>query len=153
MAWANAYLFDRLKELPEGSLALKVPNNDWSVGAITEHLVRAAGFYVKRLGGQTTPHDYVIPATVADISLLAKLCAEFDAQLRDLAREPEGITTYERDGKMIRRARSTILGQSIHHATEHRAQIAGILSLHGVNAIDVDAIDVWGLGDAEGLGH
>lgn len=84
---------------------------------------------------------------------MGELCAGFDAQLRELAAEPDGMTTYQRDGKTIRRARSTILGQSIHHATEHRSQIAGILALHGINAIDLDAIDVWGLGDAEGLGQ
>ena len=84
---------------------------------------------------------------------MAGLCAGFDAQLRDLASEPEAMTTFERDGKTIHRARSTIIGQSIHHATEHRAQIVGILSLHGINVVDLDAIDVWGLGDAEALGE
>jgi hypothetical protein len=51
------------------------------------------------------------------------------------------------------RARSTVLGRSIHHATEHRAQIAGALVAHGITALDLDALDVWALGDAEGLGE
>jgi hypothetical protein len=46
-----------------------------------------------------------------------------------------------------------VLGQSIHHATEHRAQIAGALVAHGIKALDLDALDVWALGDAEGLGE
>ena len=153
MAWANAYVFEQLKGLPAETSALKALNNEWSIGAIAEHFVRAAGFYITRLGGQITSHDYVIPSTSADISRLAQWCAGFDAQLRELAVGPEAMTTYKRDGKTIQRARSTILGQSIHHATEHRTQIAGILAMHGVNAVDLDAIDVWGLGDAEGLGH
>jgi uncharacterized damage-inducible protein DinB len=66
---------------------------------------------------------------------------------------PEAMTTYVREGRTIVRARSTILGQSIHHATEHRAQIADILSLHGVKAIDLDEMDVWAYSDAEGLGN
>jgi hypothetical protein len=45
------------------------------------------------------------------------------------------------------------LGQSIHHAIEHRAQIADILVMHGIKDIDLDEIDVWALGDAEGLGE
>lgn len=57
----------------------------------------------------------------------------------------------ERDGKTITRNRSTVIAQSIHHSIEYRAQIAGILAMHGIKAIDLDAIDVWGLGDAEGL--
>ena len=153
MAWANAYVFAQLKELPGEVLDLKAPKNEWSVGKIAEHLVRAAGFYVTRLGREITSNNYVIPSNSAEISRLAQLCSEFDAQLRELAGEPDAITTYERDGKTIHRARSTILGQSIHHATEHRAQIAGILALHGINAVDLDAIDMWGLGDAEGLGE
>ena len=58
---------------------------------------------------------------------------------------------YPYRGKVLR-ARSTILGQAIHHATEHRAQIAGALATNGIDAIDLDALDVWAYGDAEGLG-
>jgi hypothetical protein len=50
------------------------------------------------------------------------------------------------------RARSTVLAQAIHHATEHRAQIAGALAAHGIDALDLDELDVWAYGDAEGLG-
>jgi hypothetical protein len=83
---------------------------------------------------------------------LAKRCAAFDEQLRELAAMPEAMTTYQREGKTIVRARSTILGQSLYHATEHRAQIAGILFYHGVKVIDLDEMDVWAYSDAEGLG-
>jgi len=152
MAWANAYVLEQLKGVPESALALRAPKNEWSVGAIVEHFVRAAGFYVTRLGGQVTPFNYVIPSNEEDLVQLESLCAEFDAKLRELSGVSEGMTTYQRDGKTIHRARSTILGQSIHHATEHRAQIAGILSMHGIDAVDLNAIDVWALGDAEGLG-
>ena len=153
MAWANEYVFEQLRGLPEEALSFKALNNEWSVGAIAEHIVRAAGNYVTRLGGQIPVNEYEIPSTSAEIARLAVLCAGFDAQLRELAAEPDGITMYQRDGKTIQRARSTILGQSIHHATEHRAQIAGILALHGVDVVDLDAIDLWALGDLEGLGE
>jgi hypothetical protein len=46
--------------------------------------------------------------------------------------------------------RSTILAQAIHHATEHRAQIAGALATNGNAAIDLDAIDLWEYADSEG---
>lgn len=153
MAWANTYLLERLETLPAEAFALKTSNSEWSVGDIAMHFVRSAGFYVSRLGEEIIPFDYVVPTTSEDISRLGKLCAGFDLQLRELAVAPDGITTYIRDGKTIHRARSTILGQSIHHATEHRAQIAGALVANGINVIDLDEIDVWGLGDAEGLGQ
>ena len=42
--------------------------------------------------------------------------------------------------------------QSIYHATEHRAQLAGIFANHGLKVIDLDAIDLWEFADYEGLG-
>jgi hypothetical protein len=35
----------------------------------------------------------------------------------------------------------------VHHATEHRAQIAGALAAHGITTVDLDAIDVWTYND------
>ena len=106
-----------------------------------------------RVAGGELPSGFETPSNQDDLLELARRCKEFDAQLRELATMPEGMTTYVREGMTIRRARSTILGQSIHHATEHRAQIAGVLSLHGIQAIDLDAMDVWAYSDAEGLGN
>jgi len=40
-----------------------------------------------------------------------------------------------------------LVNQAIHHATEHRAQIAGALAAHGITSVDLDAIDVWSLHD------
>lgn len=153
MAWANQFLFEQLKVVPVGDLTLTAENDEWSVAAIIEHFVRSAGFYVARVTGEALPTDFKTPSTQEDLLGLAQRCAGFDAQLRELASMPDGITTFHREGKTIHRARSTILGQSIHHATEHRAQIADILALHGIKAIDLDAMDVWAYGDAEGLGN
>ena len=152
MAWANQSLLEQLQRMPSESLALTSENKEWSVAVIAEHFVRSAGFYVSRVRGEALPTDFKTPSTREDLLGLAQRCAAFDDQLRELARMPEATTTYQREGKTIVRARSTILGQSIHHATEHRAQIADILSFHGVKAIDLDEMDVWAYSDAEGLG-
>lgn len=152
MAWANQVLFEGLLGIPPKSLELSSENKDWTIGTIVEHFVRSAGFYAARISGDEFPSGFKFPSTHEDLATLAQRCKVFDAQLRELGGVPEGITSFERDGKVIHRARSTILGQSIHHAIEHRAQIADILSLHGVHAIDLDEMDVWAYGDAEGLG-
>ena len=152
MAWANQTLLKQLQVIPSEALALTSENEEWSVAVITAHFVESAGFYVSRVSGGPHPSGFDLPASRDDLSALAQRCAGFDEQLRELARMPEAMTTYLREGKTIIRARSTILGQSIHHATEHRAQIAGILSFHGVKAIDLDEMDVWAYSDAEGLG-
>ncbi len=152
MAWANQYLFERLQRIPSEALALTTENKEYSVEVIAEHYVRSAGFYIFRVTGIPLPADYEIITSKDDLSGLAKRCAAFDEQLRELAMMPEAMTTYRREGKTIIRARSTILGQSIYHATEHRAQIAGLLYYHGITAIDLDEMDIWAYSDAEGLG-
>ena len=153
MAWANQTVLAQLKTIPTQALGLTSENEEWSVAVIVEHFVRSAGFYVSRVTGELLPTDFKRPESHADLDQLAESCAGVDARLRELAAMPEGMTTYVHAGKTIVRARSTILGQSIHHATEHRAQIADILSLHGVKAIDLDELDVWAYSDAEGLGN
>jgi uncharacterized damage-inducible protein DinB len=152
MAWANAALFARLAELPDEALALAAPRNEWTAAMILEHLVMAAARYVARLEGAPRPERTAAPpTTVAELAELAARCAAYDARLRAQAAMPDGSSESPDSGKAPR-ARSTVLGQAIHHATEHRAQIAGALATNGIDAIDLDALDLWAYGDAEGLG-
>jgi len=151
MAWANAALFGWLAELPDEALALAAPRNEWTVAMILEHIVTAAGGYAARLEGVPRPGRSAPPTTVAELPELAAHCAEYDARIRAQAAAPDGPAAYP-GRETEARARSTVLGQAIHHATEHRAQIAGALATNGIDAIDLDAIDLWAYGDAEGLG-
>ena len=150
MEWANATLFARLVELPEAALALAAPRNEWSVAMIVAHIVDAAAEYAGHLDGGAFPPASTPPATVAEVAALADACASYDSRLRVVGAVSEG--TVQIGSGARRRARSTIVGQAIHHATEHRAQIAGALATNGIDAIDLDALDVWAYGDAEGLG-
>ena len=152
MAWANAAVFARLAELPDEALALAAPRNEWTVAMILEHLVGSAGGYAARLEGVPRPERTAPPTTIAELAELATRCAAFDARLRAQAAVPDGPVEYRNDEGTVRRARSTIVGQAIHHATEHRAQIAAALATNGIDALDLDALDVWAYGDAEGLG-
>jgi uncharacterized damage-inducible protein DinB len=152
MAWANAAVIDRLAGLSDEALALASPRNEWTVARILDHLVSAAERYAARLEGVPRPADGVIPTTVAELAELATRCAAYDARIRAQAALPDGTAEYLDGGIVKKRARSTILGQAIHHATEHRAQIAGALATNGIDAIDLDTLDVWEYGDAEGLG-
>jgi uncharacterized damage-inducible protein DinB len=151
MAWANAELIATLAGLTDEALALASPRNEWTVAMILGHLVDAADRYAARLEGVPRPEDSELPTTVADLAALASRCAAIDARIRAQAGVPDGSSPSPDPGK-VGRARSTVLGQAIHHATEHRAQIAGALATNGIDAIDLDALDVWAYGDAEGLG-
>jgi uncharacterized damage-inducible protein DinB len=148
MAWANAQLVARLLEQPAEAFALTAPRNEWSAGRILAHLLNAAQGYATRMEGSERPSDVEEPRSSAELAELGARLAEIDARLRAQATEPDvlishPIRTNEKD------FRSTILGQAIHHATEHRAQIAGALSTNGNNGIDLDAIDVWEHADDE----
>jgi uncharacterized damage-inducible protein DinB len=151
MAWANAALIARLAELPDSALALAAPRNEWTVAMILEHIVMAAGGYAARLEAAPRPEPTEPPTTVAELPELAARCAAYDARIRAQAVAPDGPADYPYRKTAVR-ARSTILAQAIHHATEHRAQIAGALATNGIDTLDLDALDLWAYGDAEGLG-
>ena len=148
MAWANAQLIARLLEQPADALALTAPRNEWSAGRILAHLLNAAQGYATRMEGVPRPPDAETPASAADLADLGTRLADVDARLRAQATEPDVLISHPKrpDEQDLR---STILAQSIHHATEHRAQIAGALSTNGNDSIDLDAIDVWEHADAE----
>lgn len=153
MAWANARLMERLATLDDAALELAAPGNEWCVAMYLDHLVAAARGYANRLDGTKTTEPSPYTTRIAELPALAATCATADARLRAAASVPDGIVEFTRDdGSTHRRARSTILAQSIHHATEHRAQIAEALATNGIRAIDLDALDLWAYGEAEGQG-
>jgi uncharacterized damage-inducible protein DinB len=148
MAWANAALFARLATCSDEDLALAAPRNEWSVARILAHLVSAAGRYAARLEHLPRVDEAQPPTTVGELAALAALCAGYDVRLRAQAAVPDGPASFaEPDADVW--PRSTVLAQAIHHATEHRAQIAGALATNGVDLIDLDAIDVWAFTEAE----
>ncbi len=149
MAWANSYVFDCLAELSVEELLFTAPGDDWSAASILEHLT--ASHYANLLDGQ----GYVetkVPVNSEEVKTLRDLSATFDLKLRLAAQQPDGFVEFKREERLIRRSRQTVLAQSIHHATEHRAQIAGIFSTHGMKIVDLDEIDLWAFANHEGLG-
>lgn len=151
MAWANSTLIASLAGLTDDALALTAPRNEWSAARILAHLVSAAGGYASRLEGVPRPADTEPPTSVAELTTILARCAGFDVRLRAQATLPDVLIAHPNPDRPAR-ARSTIIAQAIHHATEHRAQIAGALATNGVDAIDLDALDLWAYGEEEGLG-
>ena len=149
MAWANAELFERLTKLPDAALEHTAPGSEWSVGAIANHLVTAAENYTQRLHGEPRAPEREVPTGSAGISELRVALATADAKLRSAAQLPgEDVMNWiSFNGEPMSFPRWVLINQAVHHATEHRAQIAGSLAAHGITAIDLDAIDVWTLYD------
>ena len=149
MAWANAALFKQLASLPDAALGHTAPGSEWSVGAIAHHLVTAAENYAQRLHGEPRAPERLIPTTATDITHLAEGLATADAKLRAGAAldGAEVLRWISFGGEPMAFPRWVRVNQSIHHATEHRAQIAGALAANGITSVDLDAIDVWSLHD------
>ena len=150
MAWANTEMFSVLAALPEAAYAYTSPGSEWSVGAIAHHLVTAAENYAQRLHGEPRAEKRELPATAADLRALAAALAVADAKLRAGAQLPgdEVLTWISFGGEEISVPRWVLVNQAVHHATEHRAQIAGALAANGNSSLDLDALDVWTFNDA-----
>ena len=148
MAWANAAIFDVLAAGSDADLALAAPRNEWPAARILAHLVNAAGGYAARLEGLPRVEPAEVPTSVGELASLKARCAGYDARIRTQAALPEGTASYAEPGADVWQ-RSTVASQAIHHATEHRAQIAGALATNGVDAIDLDALDLWAFTEAE----
>lgn len=150
-AWANAALFEQLRRLPDDALAYTAPGSEWSVGAIAHHLVTAAENYAQRLHGEPRAPKRELPTTAADIAQLAAGLAHADARLREGAAldGAEVLRWTSFNGEAMAFPRWVLVDQSVHHATEHRAQIAGALAANGITSVDLDAIDVWSLYDED----
>ena len=149
MAWANAGAFAVLATLPQAAYAYTSPGSEWSVGAIAHHLATAAENYAQRLHGEPRAEKRELPSTAADLQVLAAALAVADAKLRAGAQLPgdEILTWISFGGEELSVPRWVLVNQAVHHATEHRAQIAGALAANGNGSLDLDALDVWTFND------
>ncbi|MEI7698018.1 MAG: DinB family protein [Actinomycetes bacterium] len=149
MAWANQFVLAKLEELSEADWQLKLTEDDWSIQELTNHIVLAAGGYAQRISGEWV-YENLNQEMVIPLADLQKYCSKADEILRVQSHKPDSIDIYMRQGLPIERSRSTIISQSIHHATEHRAQISDTLKVHGIRILDLDEIDLWAFSDIAG---
>ena len=149
MAWANQKTITHLQTLEEDSLKAFATNPEWFVAEIVHHIVDSADHYAFRISGipaLTKPGDPCIDDVkeIADLSRLKEQVAVVDAALLECVKLDDVQIEFKNyEGKQVKRWRSTILSQAIHHATEHRAQIASALEAKGFTPIDLDELDLW----------
>ena len=149
MAWANQKTIAHLQTLPENSLAAFATNPEWHAVEIIYHIVDSADHYAFRISGipaLTKPGDPCIDNVkeIADLTRLKEQAAIVDKALLECVKlEDIQIEFKNYEDKMVKRWRSTILSQAIHHATEHRAQLASALEAKGFAPMDLDKLDLW----------
>ena len=149
MAWANQKTIEHLQTLPKESLKAFATNPEWHAAEIIYHIVDSADHYAFRISGLpalTQPGDPCIDDVkeIADLARLKEQAAIVDKALLDCVKLDDIQLEYKNyEDKLVKRWRSTILSQAIHHATEHRAQLASALEAKGINPVNLDDLDLW----------
>ena len=116
---------------------------------IAHDIVESADHYAFRISGKpalTQPGVERIDDVnvIADLARLKVQGATVDSMLLDCVKLDEvQIEFLNYEDKLVKRWRSTILSQAIHHATEHRAQIASALEAKGFTPVNLDDLDLW----------
>ena len=156
MAWANQEIFSKVAQLPDEALDAYAVNPEWTAREIMRHIASSATYYGYRLIDKEVLSEseksewqakleatHVPPANMRDMKVILNRIASADAELLRAASQAEGFFIHTMDGSTLSRARSTIISQSIHHATEHRAQLVGALEAKGFTGINLDDFDLW----------
>ena len=142
MAWANQEIFKEIAKLPDDALNAYVTNQDWHVAEILHHIVQAADNYGCRVAGGKY-FEFPQPKSMKEVLVMSENLKKHDARLLELAKLEDKTIEINRQGKISYWQASTILSQSIHHATEHRAQAIAALEFRGFTAPSLDDYDLW----------
>lgn len=149
MAWSNQHVLQFVSELPEEALQAYVVKPEWTVSEICGHIVSSADWYGFRLSGSEVT-EFARPQSMADVRALIAMAQTFDARLLAEAAQDDRHMTLKYGEREVVRWRSTILSQAVHHATEHRAQLACALEAKGFAAPDLDELDLWAFESSQG---
>jgi len=147
MKWANRLTIEHLQSLSDEALKSFAINSDWFVGEIMHHIVDSADYYAYRITGKrcdVSGEKIQELESIKDLEFLKTQAEVIDSALQECAKLDDIQMEFENyAGKLVKRWRSTILSQAIHHATEHRAQIASALEAKGFTPVDLDELDLW----------
>lgn len=163
MAWANQQIIGAVAKLPNEALDAYAVNPEWTAREILRHITSSASWYgfrlMKAAGAPEVELNTVYakleelnvgPASTVDVQTFLDALADADAILLEQSLLSEGDVLRQMEGKTISRKRSTVLSQSIHHATEHRAQLVDALEAKGFTSINLDDFDLWAYAETIG---
>ena len=141
--WANLRLVDAVAGVEEACLDATCEGTAGSVRNTLMHIAGAEQRYVMRLSGREQTYRERDGWPGADA--LRKALDESGALLIELAETipQDRIMTTEYQGQTHRLPVTTVFVQAINHATEHRSQIATILTQQGVEPPDMSG---WAFG-------
>jgi len=137
--WANLTMLDACRELTDAQLDSAVPGTRGTIRETLKHIAGAEERYVAALRSEPRPE----PRESAPWEGIAGLRASLDSTGRALIE----IAEAEQPGRILRGVRGNepyelpawlLLTQAINHATEHRSQIATILTQQGIRPPEMD---------------
>lgn len=145
--WANLRLLEVCEKLTDEQLDREFEGTYGSIRNTLRHIAAAQERYVFRLDPDWTSTG--LGDKEASFPELLKSIEASGARLLEVAPTiPDGATYESKFGEKPYRVNSAIvLVQSIHHANDHRTQIATMLSLQG---IEPPVLDSWEYGDSTG---
>lgn len=143
MAWANSQMLHILSELPDEAINFSAWNLDWTVGKIAHHIVSAQGRLIARITSTDAPGELPELTTAQGVLDLIPVFKERDARILSLASTTDQMRKFVLYGNDVEFLTSTLLVQSVHHATEHRAQISDILAANKMDVLNLDSISLY----------
>lgn len=152
--WANARMFEACLPLTHEQLATEVTGTYGRLDETLLHLAGAEGGYLNTLTGWQPPEGYGLGEGVAfpGVPLLVERMQMTGDALVEVARELPGerILTGERNGEPYAIPGWVVLLQAAYHATEHRQQIATMLTHVGIEPPEPD---LWAFDEARQRGE
>ncbi len=149
--WANERMFEACLPLTDAQVATEVTGTYGRLDQTLLHLAGAEGGYLHRLTGWTPPEGYGLGEGVAypGVPLLLERMLMTGDALIEVARElpSDRILTDEEDGAI---PAWVVLLQAAYHATEHRQQIATMLTHLGIEPPEPD---LWAFNEARERGE
>lgn len=148
--WANLRLLDFCAGLSDEQLAASAVGGYGSLRATLAHLVSAETDYVCRVTGAAFP-DWMAERRWPGFDGLRAAAAASGEALGQLARRAGADDTVREtdaeQGQWVEYPLSWLLVQAINHATEHRAQVAAIITQFG---LEPPVMDGWTAMEARG---
>jgi uncharacterized damage-inducible protein DinB len=134
--WANLRAVEACAGLPDAQLDATVQGTAGTVRDTMMHIAGAEQRYVMRLSGRQP--TYGERDGWPGVDTLRQALDESGRALIDLAgrADPDEVLEGEYQGQPYELPVSTIYVQAINHATEHRSQIATILTQQGIEPPD-----------------
>lgn len=146
--WANLVLIETCSRLPDADLAA---SNDAVYGPIPDtlhHVVGNEAWYLALFGflveGMPARGErFAGWQTLRALAVRTGEALVEQARLLDPARRLKG----EMNGRAYDMAAGIPLAQAVHHGSDHRSQVASVLSSRG---IEPPGLDIWSYADATG---